>query len=210
MSAADRIPEALARIAAGLEPAAFAIAGVDMHVATAPDAAPRASAVALMLKPAGSGGFELLLIRRAQREGDTWSGHVALPGGRAEAFDVDIVHSAMRETMEEVGVDLNTSSSTLLGALPVLTPRIMRAPHLSVHPFVWALDGDVAVTPNEEVAEAYWVSFEALRSSDNAIEHRIMDPDGVEHTLPAVRVGKDVLWGITHRMVMMLFEAMDH
>lgn len=203
---------AIERITAGLVPAADAIALVDMATSTGPDASPRASAVALLLQPGADGALELLLIRRAEREGDVWSGHVALPGGRAEAFDADIARSAARETHEEVGIDLDAIGATLLGALPVLAPRIVRAPHLSVHPFVWyveAGDTPVAITANEEVAAHYWVPLDALRSDDTRIEHRIVDPEGIEHTFPGVRIGEDVLWGITHRIVDMLFEALD-
>jgi 8-oxo-dGTP pyrophosphatase MutT (NUDIX family) len=208
MTAEHRLPDELSRIAAGLEPAAFAIDRVDMAVVTGPNAAPRASAVALLLKP-GADGLELLLIRRAEREGDVWSGHVALPGGRAEPTDADIARTAARETMEEVGIDLDAIGARLLGALPVLEPRIVRAPHLSVHPFVWAVDqaADIEVRMNEEVAASYWVSLDALRSPDNEIEHRIVDPEGAERAFPATRIGEDVLWGITHRIVTLLFEA---
>ena len=34
--------------------------------------------------------LELLFIRRSEREGDPWSGHVAFPGGRRSADDPDL------------------------------------------------------------------------------------------------------------------------
>ena len=43
---------------------------------------PLRAAVALVLRPGDAGELELLLIKRADYEGDPWSGHVALPGGR--------------------------------------------------------------------------------------------------------------------------------
>lgn len=48
---------------------------------------------------------ELLFIRRAIRDSDKWSGHVAFPGGMREASDADDVAAAARECVEEVGVD---------------------------------------------------------------------------------------------------------
>ena len=42
------------------------------------------------------GDHQLLLIKRAIREGDPWSGHLALPGGRAEWQDIDLVETAAR------------------------------------------------------------------------------------------------------------------
>ena len=41
---------------------------------------------------------EILLMRRAQREGDRWSGQIGLPGGHAEDFDEDLVATARRES----------------------------------------------------------------------------------------------------------------
>src|SRR5450432_2248558 len=61
------------------------------------------AAVALLLVP---GPDRLLLSRRAERAGDPWSGHLALPGGRYDAGDVDLLATAIRETEEETGVRL--------------------------------------------------------------------------------------------------------
>ena len=46
-----------------------------LHVGGVPRAA-----VAIVLRQ-GDPGLEFLLIKRAEREGDPWSGQVALPGG---------------------------------------------------------------------------------------------------------------------------------
>ncbi|MCA9764471.1 MAG: NUDIX domain-containing protein, partial [Gemmatimonadetes bacterium] len=58
----------------------------------------RQAAVALLLVPAPD---RLLLIRRADRLGDPWSGHLALPGGRQEPADASLLETAIRETAEE-------------------------------------------------------------------------------------------------------------
>ena len=55
------------------------------------------AAVALLLTPDPD---RLLLIRRAEREGDPWSGHLALPGGRRDESDTDLLATALRETFE--------------------------------------------------------------------------------------------------------------
>ncbi|HET9512400.1 MAG TPA: NUDIX domain-containing protein, partial [Gemmatimonadales bacterium] len=51
----------------------------------------------------------LLLIRRADRDGDPWSGQLGLPGGRKSPADADLLSTAIRETFEEVGIDLPPS-----------------------------------------------------------------------------------------------------
>ncbi|HEU5217398.1 MAG TPA: NUDIX domain-containing protein, partial [Gemmatimonadales bacterium] len=76
------------------------------------------AAVAVILAPDPD---SVLLIRRAEREGDKWSGHLALPGGRWSPGDPDLAATARRETIEEVGVDL--SGVTVAAELDDLAPR---------------------------------------------------------------------------------------
>ena len=78
------------------------------------------AAVALMLRERE--GLEVFVIKRADRVGDPWSGHMALPGGRKEPTDEDAYDTARRETIEEVGVDL--SEGKLLGRLDDMGRRV--------------------------------------------------------------------------------------
>ena len=64
------------------------------------------------------GDPEILFIKRAGRAGDRWSGHTALPGGRRDPLDADDRAAAIRETMEEVGLDLTRSDCLYAGNLP--------------------------------------------------------------------------------------------
>ena len=72
------------------------------------------AAVAAVIREVG-GSPEILLIERAAREGDPWSGHMALPGGRIDPDDPNTRAGAERETLEEVGLDL--SGAVVLGQL---------------------------------------------------------------------------------------------
>ena len=65
-----------------------------------------------------NGDPEILFIKRAGRVGDRWSGHVALPGGRRDPPDVDDRAAAIRETKEEVGLDLARPDCLYVGNLP--------------------------------------------------------------------------------------------
>jgi hypothetical protein len=83
------------------------------------------AAVAAILRDAPNPGsdepptLEALFIKRATHEHDPWSGHMAFPGGRHERGDLTLLRTAMRETEEEVGLDLSTAE--LLGAPPPMT-----------------------------------------------------------------------------------------
>src|SRR5512137_2241570 len=98
---------------------------------------PRRAAVSIVLRDP-PGGLEVLFIRRSEREGDLWSGHVAFPGGRVEPGE-GVVEAAIRETEEEVGIDLRAAAERL-GALDEI-PAIGRGRlvGLSIQPWVWAL-----------------------------------------------------------------------
>ncbi|MCA9639821.1 MAG: NUDIX domain-containing protein, partial [Myxococcales bacterium] len=72
----------------------------------------RFAAVAAVLRPTDA-DTEVLLIRRAEHEGDPWSGHMAFPGGRHDPTDPDLLTTARRETLEEVGLDLSRRARLL-------------------------------------------------------------------------------------------------
>ena len=166
-----------------------------------PDAAAGLSraAVALLLRPAGA-DVELLLIRRAEREGDPWSGHMALPGGRAQAGDADPPATAARETREEVGIDPE-GGGELLGALEPLWPRSARAPGILVYPFVFAVPADAEPVPNHEVDAAVWIPVPELLHPGAVTEH-LYEIEGADPMrFPALGTRGYVIWGLTHRIL---------
>jgi 8-oxo-dGTP pyrophosphatase MutT (NUDIX family) len=155
----------------------------------------RMAAVALVLSPSGSSmvdGLSLLLLRRSEREGDPWSGHMALPGGHAHADDADLLHTARRETLEEVGIDL--TDAELLGQLDDLTP--MRSSELLVRPFVFWTPTQLPTSLSDEVAETLWVPLDALASGALKSE-RDVDVRGSRLRVPAYVIDERVVWGMT-------------
>src|SRR3989449_11455827 len=103
----------------------------------------------------GPHGLEILLIRRAERADDPWSGQIALPGGRYGAGDLDLEATAVRETREETGVDL--SDAERLGGLDDLYPRTPILPPLVVRPFVFALAPRAALVASDGVRRGLWL-----------------------------------------------------
>ena len=164
-----------------------------------PEAAPGASpaAVALILLE-GPRGLETLLIRRAERADDPWSGQVALPGGRYDPADADLLVTAMRETREETGVDL--SAAERLGVLDDLYPRTPTLPAVVVRPFVFALASRPTLVPGVEAARVFWLPLDRL--SQRGVRRDFTLPvRGVERTFPAYVVDEIVIWGMTERIL---------
>ncbi len=151
------------------------------------------AAVALMLRPAGA-GLEFLAIKRAEHETDPWSGHMALPGGRRDDEDESLFATAVRETQEEVGIDLS-QVGRLLGQLDDVTPRTRRIPAIAISPFVIAVGADVVARTSTEVESAVWVPLHVMVDEAHRGTLRLeLLPD---REFPTIEYGGHVIWGLT-------------
>jgi 8-oxo-dGTP pyrophosphatase MutT (NUDIX family) len=166
------------------------------------DARIRAS-VAVVLCPE-NGDVRVLLIERAEAEGDRWSGHIAFPGGRVDPTDPSPRAAAERETLEETGVDLRRAE--YLGRLDDLTGFVES---ILVSAFVYAVSDPGPFVPNAEVKEAFWMSLSDLCDPGRHVEHPFTYA-GREIAAPAIRVlGREapVLWGISYRFLELLLQV---
>ena len=160
------------------------------------------AAIALTFRMGDRGDPELLMIKRAEHAGDPWSGHVAVPGGRRDAADADLAHTAIRETLEETGIDL-ARVGRVLGTLDDVAPRTPFLPPISIRPFVLAAAGALAVTPSAEVAKSFWVPLSAIRDErawgTSSVLVRGSPRDELTFTWH-----EHVVWGLTHRVLQQL------
>lgn len=165
------------------------------------------AAVAVVLRDVGDGP-EFIVIHRAHRRGDPWSGHMALPGGRAQSSDDDLFMTAVRETQEEVGVDLQHGGE-LLGHLDDLRAIGRGRPlDLIITPFVCALHTPALLTPNRhEVQSAFWLPLVSLRR-DEARGHYRHTVNGQDLDHPAFVYGGHTIWGLTHRILTGFLEVL--
>ncbi|MBI3841274.1 MAG: CoA pyrophosphatase [Thaumarchaeota archaeon] len=152
------------------------------------------AAVSVIIRPEASPS--VLLIKRAEHSGDPWSGQVAFPGGKVDATDKSVEDAAVRETMEEVGVDLRKSADFLGYSKPFRT----HTGTMDVVPSVFKLGRSVEVVPNQEVSSYRWVRLEDLSRRAGGSTHKItFGKESVE--MPAVVVEDFVVWGLTYRIV---------
>ena len=153
------------------------------------------AAVAVILVPDPD---SVLLIQRAEREGDPWSGHMALPGGRQDPGEADLVATAIRETAEEVGLDLGPEH--LIGSLDDVVPRSPVLPPIAVRPYVFVLDLWPDLSLNPEVAAARWVPLDLLLHADT-YDSILLEIRGESREFAAYRLDDSVVWGMTERIL---------
>jgi 8-oxo-dGTP pyrophosphatase MutT (NUDIX family) len=156
--------------------------------------------------PSSSSLLEVLLIQRATREGDPWSGQMALPGGRQDSDDATLQHTAIRETIEETGLDLDADGHAL-GTLDELRPRTPVLPPIIVTPFVFVTSFAASLVASEEVEEAFWVPWtlfeDPLRVDQSTVQVR-----GQAWRVNSYAIGDRVVWGMTERMLRQLAERL--
>jgi 8-oxo-dGTP pyrophosphatase MutT (NUDIX family) len=176
--------------------------------AVSAEAKPGQAAVALVLRN-NVGAADLLVIKRAIDPRDHWSGHLALPGGRRDPDDSALSFTAVRETREEVGMDL-AAGGQILGRLEAATPRSTLAPQLIVTPYVAVAppayhilepgDEGAALTLSPEVEAAFWVPISLLMRNGPSEVFRLIGEDE-EREWPAYATEHGLIWGMTERIL---------
>jgi 8-oxo-dGTP pyrophosphatase MutT (NUDIX family) len=163
-------------------------------------------AVALCLREVGE-DTEILMIQRAEFEGDVWSGDIAFPGGRIDSAEEPPRVAAERETLEEVGIDL--SSAEYLGRIDDVTGS---SHEVLVSAFVFAVGEGQQVELNHEVSAIRWMAMSEIGDPCRQLMHEF-EFRGDKVLLPALRVFDDdqvaLLWGLTYQFLRLFTELLD-
>lgn len=160
----------------------------------------RSAAVALVI--GGESSQDILFIHRSEREGDPWSGHIGFPGGGTERGDKNPRATAIRETIEEVGLDLQAAD--YLGLLKRMQLHKLGSPidfGLECHVFHLPanLNHSLHLNPSE-VDEAFWVSQSELFHA-GSISEETFHFSGLSRALPCIKVRGKIIWGITYMLL---------
>ena len=151
--------------------------------------------VAILLWDEPRRGLQTLLVQRAEREGDPWSGQIGLPGGRVKQRAETPRTALHREVKEEVGIKLE-EVGVELGSLSVGHP--MRRMEMRVQPWVYGLRVKPRVSIGSEIADSFWVNLAELRSKMKMVEITIRnEPRSVESFV----VEGKIVWGFTYRVL---------
>ncbi|EED34336.1 nudix hydrolase [Luminiphilus syltensis NOR5-1B] len=167
--------------------------------------AKRQAAVALPLLE-GRRGPELAMIQRARRVGDPWSGHMGFPGGRRDAGDASELACAIRETREEIGVDLEACAKLLCELSDVDTGWRKDRPELLVSPFVFRLAVLPELTLNHEVDAVVQIPLAFFLDKGNRVPHH-WEWRGTRLSSDSYLYRGHRIWGLSLRMIDELLEA---
>ena len=159
------------------------------------------ASVALVFTP----GLDLVLMSRAQSVDDPWSGQVSLPGGRVDPGDSSSLAAAIRETQEEIGVDLSDAVS--LGELDEVR-TIQPLPAILIRPHVFQMTKEPMFRPNHEVASVHRIPLATLLLNTGRDE--MAHPwRGISTLFPCVRFDGVCLWGLTLHIIDDLLHRID-
>lgn len=147
-----------------------------------------------------------LLLRRADNPVDPWSGHFALPGGRREPGDRDILDTCIRETQEEIGLRLYPHQ--MREARP--WARAGGTKHATlVAPFLFEIPGQAElILDATEIAESHWLPARFLLNPANHTDAPMV-PLWPDRNFPCIKVGSGAIWGFTYGVLGALLEWPD-
>jgi 8-oxo-dGTP pyrophosphatase MutT (NUDIX family) len=166
-----------------------------------------ASAVMMILFNSSSGQTHILLIEKA-RDQSRHSGQIAFPGGKIEPGDPSPLQAALRETREEIGV--NVEQLTLLGSMGffrTLTSGFDAAVHVG-----WASTPLHATPCQQEVAAVYEIPLADLYAQYNSQLRLTRRTDlmnlhfhwEVPHSSRTI-----CIWGLTARVLHYFFKMLQ-
>ena len=154
-------------------------------------------------KPLAPADLDVLLLERARTLG-AHPGQVAVPGGSLEPQDESLIDCALREAVEETGLD--PSGVDVLAQLPALG---LGASGFLVTPVLawWASPSPVAVVDFAESAQVFRTPVRDLLDPDNRVTG-VLRRGGVTFSSPAFLVNGVLVWGFTAMVLDALLEGL--
>lgn len=161
------------------------------------------SAVLLLLYP-NSTTFNFVLIKRAQYDG-VHSGQIALPGGQIEDSDKNLKFTALRESHEEIGIDIDKVS--IAGKLSEI---YIPPSNFRVQPFVGFYSGKpVFKADGIETTRTIEVSLKDFLNPDLQTEKVVYRRNGAKVEVPCFYLNGEIVWGAT-AMILSEFLSILH
>ncbi len=157
---------------------------------------PNRAGVLALFYPNNEEQTYLVLILRKTYQG-VHSNQIGFPGGRVEAGDKNLKHTALRETEEEVGV-----SKLHIQVIKELTKLYIPPSNFWVHPYIGHLDFTPDLIPQEsEVEDILEVNLDHLLNEKNLIEQTLSTTYAENIQVPAFLLNGHIVWGATAMML---------
>jgi 8-oxo-dGTP pyrophosphatase MutT (NUDIX family) len=164
---------------------------------------PKLSSVMIIFYPE-KGKINTIFIKRKE-DGKAHGGQVAFPGGKFEISDENLMHTAIRETFEEIGVEI--PKNQVIGSL---TPLFIPISNFEVSPFIAYLKTPpVYILSDKEVEKIITVEADILFNNNNKGE-KLITRNNLEITAPFFRANGDIIWGATAMILSELNEIINN
>jgi 8-oxo-dGTP pyrophosphatase MutT (NUDIX family) len=174
----------------------YSIKQIQKRLSSNPDETANA-AVAILIKELHE-DLELFLVKRAEVDGDPWSGDMAFPGGKRTIEDPSILATAKRELLEETSLSFNEKDP--LGVMPIEHSTVRT--NIKVQPILFHFDDISEVKLSNELQSYLWAPLKELKNTKTL---------GIVKglTVPIFDFKGEVIWGLTFRMVDKIIGMLD-
>ena len=152
---------------------------------------PKKAAVLILLYPKNN-RTHLVLIERNSYLG-VHSSQIAFPGGKVEVNDPSVAFTALRETQEEIGVEMNKVS-----IIKAFTEVYIPPSNFMVFPFLGYVNEELQFNPEpREVASVIELSIENFLDERLVVTKEMNTSYSNSIRVPAFKIKEYYVWGAT-------------
>ena len=151
--------------------------------------------VLILFYPKANEPYLVLILRKTYK--GVHSAQVGFPGGKVEKQDIDLKHTALRETEEEIGV-----SAEQIEIVKALSELYIPPSNFIVHPHVGYLtDTPTFLKDPTEVESVIEIALTEFMDETNIITTKVPTSYKVEVEVPAFHLQGHIVWGATAMML---------
>ena len=161
------------------------------------------SAVLILFYPKNNRVHLVMIVRAADKS--VHGGQVSFPGGMVEEIDDSLIHTALREANEEIGII--PESVKIIG---LLTKLYIPPSNFDVYPIVSYTDSTPIFKSNYEVQEVLEIDLETLLNPQTLTFKNILHRTGEEFKVPCYYIQGEVIWGASAMIMAELLEIMKN